>query len=297
MKRTSYMLMVLLFMMTSFTAGASTLRGDVNNDDKVNIDDVTELIDYLLTGDPAALSLANADCDLDGKVNISDITELVDYLLTDQWPEEPVTPPDGHEWVDLGLPSGTIWATCNVGASSPEEYGDYFAWGETAPKSYYDRNTYKWFQEYHDANGNLHYGYTKYCTNSSIGLDGFVDNKTELDPSDDAACAHYPDGRMPSLEQIHELCNSCSWQWTQRNGVNGQLVTGPNGNTMFLPAAGYRSGGSLFYAGSNGYCWSRALYSYDPGYAVVLNFTKGFWALWYDCSRLYGFTVRAVRVS
>ncbi|MBR4830072.1 MAG: hypothetical protein IKZ92_09785 [Muribaculaceae bacterium] len=202
------------------------------------------------------------------------------------------------DWVDLGLPSGTIWATRNVGASSPEEYGDYFAWGETAPKSYYDWNTYKWYHEYYDANGHLHDGYTKYCTDSSFGLDGFVDNKTELDPSDDAACAHYPGGRMPSYDQIVELCNSCSWQWTQRNGVYGQLVTGPNGNTMFLPAAGGRWSDSLVDAGSYGYYWSRTLYSSSPYRAYYLYFTSGYWYDWSSrYSRYFGYAVRAVRVS
>ena len=202
----------------------------------------------------------------------------------------------GIDWVDLGLPSGTIWATRNVGASVPEDYGDYFAWGETAPKDYYDWSTYKWRQGYYDANG-YYSGYTKYCTDSFYGFDGFVDNKTELDPADDAACAHYPGGRMPSLEQIQELCNSCTWQWTQRNGVYGQLVTGPNGNTMFLPAAGYRGYDSLYLAGSHGYYWSRTLDSSYPGYACSLNFYSGNWYYWHGNDRILGFTVRAVRVS
>ena len=203
------------------------------------------------------------------------------------------------DWVDLGLPSGTIWATRNVGASSPEDYGDYFAWGETDPKDYYDNNTYKWYRSDDDYSG-----YTKYCTNSLYGYKGFVDNKTELDPSDDAACAHYPGGRMPSKGQILELVNSCTWQWTQRNGVKGHLVTGPNGNAMFLPAAGNRWHESLVGAGSYGYDWSRTLhpgyssYDYYPPNAYGLQFEMGNWD--YGCNdqmRHLGFTVRAVRVS
>lgn len=189
------------------------------------------------------------------------------------------------DWVDLGLPSGTIWATRNVGASAPEDYGDYFAWGETEPKSVYNWDTYKWLY------GNLKF--SKYNTDSSYGA---VDNKTELDPSDDAACAHYPGGRMPSLEQMQELCDNCAWQWTQRNGVNGQLVTGPNGNTMFLPAAGWRWDESLRQAGSHGNYWSRTLYSGGSGGAFDLNFYSGGWGNWYGSSRPNGFTVRAVRV-
>ena len=196
---------------------------------------------------------------------------------------------DEGDWVDLGLPSGTIWATRNVGASSPEDYGDYFAWGETETKDNYNWSNYKW-------SNNSFSRLTKYCTNSSYGYNGFVDNKTELDPSDDAACAHNPGGRMPSLEQIQELVNSCTWQWTSRNGVYGRLATGPNGNTMFLPAAGYRYAGSLGNAGSWGGFWSRTLYSSYPNFAYYLYFYSGsvYWG-YYD--RGYGFTVRAVRVS
>ena len=198
---------------------------------------------------------------------------------------------DEGDWVDLGLPSGTIWATRNVGASSPEDYGDYFAWGETTPKEVYNWDTYKW--SYYDANGYLKF--TKYNTDSYYGS---VDNKTELDPSDDAACAHYPGGRMPSYDQIVELCNNCSWQWTQRNGVYGQLVTGPNGSTMFLPAAGYRWDDSLGSVGSGGGYWSRTRNSFDPDGAYGLDFDSGYWGYWYvNFDRFYGFTVRAVRVS
>ncbi len=206
-------------------------------------------------------------------------------------------PPDSHDWVDLGLPSGTIWATRNVGASSPEDYGDYFAWGETAPKDYYDSSTYKWYQEYEDANGVWHYGYTKYCTFSPEGLDGFVDNKTELDPSDDAAYVNWgPSWRMPTTEQQRELYENCSRQWTQRNGVNGLLVTGPNGNTMFLPAAGGRWRGSLDGVGLRGYYLSRTLNSNNNS-AYHLYFNSGLWGYWFVEYRGYGLTVRAVRVS
>ena len=100
---------------------------------------------------------------------------------------------DGHAYVDLGLPSGTLWATCNVGASSPEEYGDYFAWGETEPKNDYNWSTYKYCKGSSTT-------MTKYCTSSSYGT---VDNKTELEPSDDAATVNWGSNwQMPSLEQL-----------------------------------------------------------------------------------------------
>jgi hypothetical protein len=291
MKKRSIFLGVLLWTLALFTAGAQEFpRGDVDRDGAVNISDVACLIDNLLAGVP------EGDVDQEGDSNISDVTCLVDYLLSGSWPDNPVSPPVEGDWVDLGLPSGTLWATRNVGASAPEDYGDYFSWGETEPKDYYDWSTYKWLQEYQDAYGYCYSGYTKYCTYSYYGYNGFVDNKTELDPSDDAACAHYPGGRMPSLEQIQELIDNCTWQWTQRNGVNGQLGTGPNGNTIFLPAAGGRFDEPHSYLGSRDYYWSRTLNSGHPCRAYDLSFDPGdVYLANYD--RPYGFPVRAVRVS
>ena len=191
-----------------------------------------------------------------------------------------------HEWVDLGLPSGTLWATCNIGADNPEEYGDYFAWGETAPKEVYEWSTYKWNDR---SNGT----FTKYCTDSKYGT---IDNNTELLSEDDAAYVNWgKNWRMPSLEQIRELINCCSWLWTTRNGVNGQLVTGPNGNTMFLPAAGNRQKLHHCDAGM-GYYLSRTLKSDQPGFACGLYLGPAGW-LWGYGHREYGQTVRAVRVS
>ena len=265
-------------------ARAAVMTGDVNNNGSVNIADVTELIDYLLYGDASAISLANADCDRNGTVNIADVTELIDHLLygTWSWTES------DHEWVDLGLPNGTLWATCNIGANSPEEYGDYFAWGETEPKDVYEWSTYKWW------NG---YTLTKYCTDSSYGYNGFTDGKTELDPEDDAATVNWGENwRMPTLDQQTELIDNCTWAWTTQNGVNGRLVTGPNGAGLFLPAAGYRWSSSLYYAGSYGGYWSRTLYSGYPGYAYYLDFNSDdvYWGNYY---RIGGFSVRPVRVS
>ncbi len=199
---------------------------------------------------------------------------------------------DNHEYVDLELPSGTLWATCNVGASSPEEYGDHFAWGETSPKDYYDSSTYKWC--YYDNNG--YWQLTKYDYSSFPTIEG--DGKTELDPEDDAAYVNWnPYWRMPTSDQIEELVNCCSWQWTQRNGVNGQLGTGQNGNTIFLPAAGYRWRESLSNVGSVGRYWSRSLCSYDTADAYLLNFYSFNVYNCFNFNRFNGFAIRAVRVS
>ena len=195
-----------------------------------------------------------------------------------------------HEYVDLGLPSGTLWATCNVGASSPEEYGDYFAWGETEPKSDYRWSTYKYCQ---GSSSTM----TKYCTDSIYGI---VDNKTELEPSDDAATANWGSGwQMPSEEQIEELYNSSytTATWTTMNGKYGWTITSKsNGNRIFLPAAGYCNDTSLRYAGNRGYYWLRSLYMSVSDYAYYLNFDSRYSRLGGRNARYGGFSVRPVRV-
>lgn len=143
---------------------------------------------------------------------------------------------DGHGFVDLGLPSGTLWATCNLGADTPEGFGDYFAWGETCPKERYDWKSYQ-YGSYID----LRYELYKYCADSCCGLNGFVDSLTVLEPMDDAATANWGAGwRMPTRKDWMELCQETTCVWTVQEGVKGRLVTGPNGNSIFLPAAGFR---------------------------------------------------------
>lgn len=200
-------------------------------------------------------------------------------------------PDENHpHMIDLGLPSGTKWACCNIGATAPDGNGNYYAWGETTPKDVYNWSTYKWY------NGSYN-TLTKYCTSSSCGT---VDNKTELDLADDAAYVNWGAGwRMPSLEQFEELYNNCTSQWTTRNGVNGRLFTSKiNGASLFLPAAGYRWGSALNDLGSNGHYWSRTLGTSDPFNAYELSFYSG--NVYWSNSFLYrtvGRSVRAVRVS
>ena len=147
-------------------------------------------------------------------------------------PEVVISTPSGYHnsygYVDLGLPSGTLWATMNVGADSPEDYGDYFAWGETEPKTTYTLDNYKWY----DYNEEI---FTKYCTSSNYGN---VDNKTVLDLADDAAHANWGgDWRMPTRAEQDELRTECTW--TLHNDGDGYIVIGPNGNSIILPFAGY----------------------------------------------------------
>ena len=280
------MLALCLLAMCWLPAKADVMLGDVDGDGAVEISDVTWLIEYLLTDDATGVNLQNADVNQDGQVDIADVSKLIDLLLL-----MPANPHPDSDYVDLGLPSGTLWATCNVGASAPEEYGDYFAWGDTEPKEVYKWETYQWCNGSYDT-------MTKYCNNSSFGYNGFVDNKTELDPEDDAAYVNWgPSWRMPTLEQLQELYEQCTWTWTTLNGINGQLVTGPNGKSIFLPAAGHRSYDSLFDEGSHGRYWSRTLYESSNPYAADYLFFRSDYYSYSGNVRLLGYSVRAVRVS
>lgn len=190
--------------------------------------------------------------------------------------------------VDLGLPSGTLWADRNVGADSPEDYGSYFAWGETEPKSTYNWSNYKW------CNGS-HEQLTKYCTHTSYGSNYFTDGKTTLESADDAATANMGSSwRMPTYEEFDELINSCTWTWTTQNGRNGYKVTGPSGGkSIFLPAAGYRDSDELNSAGSIGAYWWSSLDEDDPHWAWRLSFNSGGLSLG-SFHRRSGRSVRAV---
>ncbi len=156
---------------------------------------------------------------------------------------------NGHEYVDLGLPSGLKWATCNVGANKPEDYGNYYAWGETKTKPSYTKNNSKTYgNQMNDIKGNSQY---------------------------DAARANWGGSwRLPTKKELEELRNKCTWTWTTQNGVKGYKVTGPNGKSIFIPAAGYRYGTSLGSDGYYGYYWSST--PYDYGYAYDLNFDDGY---------------------
>ena len=200
---------------------------------------------------------------------------------------------DEPDWVDLGLPSGLLWATRNVGATSPEDYGDYFAWGETTTKSIYNWTTYIYCYSY-ESGDEIEYSLTKYCNNSSYGYNGFTDNLTILQPGDDAATANYG-GRTPTKEEWQELINNTTAQWTTRNGVNGRLFTSSNGNSLFLPAAGYRFNSSLDNAGNYGFYWSSSLYTGYPGSAWDFFFFSGSQYLGDYRRRDGGRSVRAVR--
>lgn len=179
--------------------------------------------------------------------------------------------PEAEEAVDLGL--SVKWAPWNVGASTPEEYGGYYAWGETVEKATYNESSYQYYKN-----------------------DGYVDIGSEISgtPYDVAHVKWGGDWRMPTNEEVQELIDKCTWQYTAVNGVNGAIVTGPNGNSIFLPATGYKMWSDLYSDGSDGYFWTgtsgvevneanRLSFDAEKGYAVA-----------YEFSRVDGFPVRPV---
>lgn len=291
MKKTLFTV-VALFTISLCNAQLKTQSNyDVDGNGEVTIEDVTSTVNKVL-------GKASDDRTLvDGESLNASLQEILTQLnsLNEQivafknkkcscncTGEGPADPYNGHEYVDLGLPSGLKWATCNVGASKPEEYGDYFAWGETEPyyaeghsqdnpcsnwktgkTAGYDWASYKW------CNGS-NKTQTKYCTNSSYGT---VDNKTVLDIADDAAHVNWGgDWRMPTEEEQDELRTKCTWTWGSLNGVKGCTVVGPNGNSLFLPAAGNRWYSDLYLDGSFGRYWSSSLNSEDQDFAVCFYF-------------------------
>jgi hypothetical protein len=198
---------------------------------------------------------------------------------------------NGYGWVDLGLPSGLRWATCNVGAVNPEDYGNYYAWGETTTKETYNWSTYRYCIGSNSDNSDL----TKYNSNPQNGYYQFTDTLTILEASDDAAVYWWGSGwRMPTKAEMEELHTNCTWTWATQNGVNGRLVTGPNGNSIFLPAAGYRNGSSLYDVGSVGYYWSSSLNTNGSKCAWSLKFYSRLYAFFNDLYRINGFSVRPV---
>lgn len=195
------------------------------------------------------------------------------------------------DWVDLGLPSGLLWASRNIGASQPTADGQYFAWGETQSKTVYSWETYAYGYSYLEL--------TKYCNNEYFGYNGYTDDLTTLQPSDDAATANWGNGaRTPTMEEIKELCDNCTSEWVTLNGVKGRKFTGTNGNSIFIPAAGYLEGDGSNNAGSMGFYWSSTLRTDGyPNTAWQLEINQGTARVTNSTGyhRYYGLPVRAVR--
>lgn len=261
MKR-HFLLMFVLCTLFSQVSFAQFLNGDLNHNGDLDVDDITLLINGYLTGEKEW-------------INPNDSTDTPSY-----------------EAVDLGL--SVKWATMNVGANAPEECGDYFAWGETAPKRSYWWYTYKYSNENPDMKTDsiAQQAMLKYCTSSS---DGVVDNKTVLDLEDDAAHVNWGGAwRMPTYEEMNELVTYCTWEWTSLNGMNGRKVTGPNGNSIFLPAAGSYSGTMFEDLGRQGRYWTSSLGRYGSKDAWRLVSYESDYVMNTYGTRCYGLTVRAV---
>ena len=194
------------------------------------------------------------------------------------------------EWVDLGLPSGRLWAKCNLGAKNPEDYGNYYAWGETTTKEIYSWSTYKY------SNGDYNQ-LTKYCSNGDYGYCGFTDSLITLQTMDDAVMATFSSSAsIPTKEEWQELITNTISEWTSTKGVNGWKFTAANGNTLFLPAAGFRVGSGFNEVDTDGHYWSASLHEDYPGGAWRVSFSSHGLGIGSD-SRDSGFPVRAVRAN
>ena len=184
----------------------------------------------------------------------------------------------GHPYVDLGLPSGTLWATMNVGATAPEDYGNCYAWGETEAKGFYGWDNYRWRQDKRQT-------LTKYFSDPSYGN---PDGKDTLEPADDVAHVLWGNGwRTPTIDEWTELLNNCTWEWTTLNDVMGiRVVSVANGKSIFLPAAGYRNADTSHEdVGEWGHYWTSSLSIENP----VCAWNACFDADHFDCSNFRSF--------
>ena len=223
-------IMLFLCLLISGFVSAQALRGDVNGDGKVDQSDVTALADAYVKDVGVASVL---DIDGDNVLTIADVTALI--KISNSGASGSV---NSHEYVDLGLPSGALWATCNVGAATPQEPGELYAWGETETKEEYSWATYKWCNG--DAVNSTNQNLTKYCDRGGYG---WLDGKITLELDDDVAHMKWG-GRWhtPTREEFQELLDNCTfeWVWTdEREEIRAFKVTGKNGNSILLPAAGY----------------------------------------------------------
>ncbi len=262
---------IIALFLTSLTASAqvSYSRFDVNNDHEVNVSDVTVLVNIILGTEKSTRGDVNGD----ETVNVNDVTALVDFILGKRMI-------NGHEFVDLGLPSGTLWATQNVGASTSQQTGDYYAWGELETKDTYTWATYALC-------GGTFRSLTRYCDNGDYGT---VDNKTQLTLADDAAYQQWGGlWRIPTKAQAQELKSQC--KWVLDSGRGGYLLTGPNGNTLFMPLTGYKEGSKVYGLASSNF-WTSTLADAYPYNANCLVFEQST----FDRSALrsWGYTIRPV---
>lgn len=251
--------------MVSAIAWSQTNRFDVNLDHEVNVSDVTTLVDYILSGQGYNVRY---DVYEDGCVDVVDVTALVDFILG-----KGPTDAKRHNCVDLGLPSGTLWADCNMGAGTSAEYGDFYSWGEVATKNDYTRASYQYYKK---------------GSYQSIGENICA---TEYD----AAYVNWGGKwRLPTQVEVSELMNQCSWKAKTINSVYGYEVTGPNGNAIFMPCSGYcYEGTTPNKQGVEGYYWTGNQVPGRLASAYSLS-TSDIGESWWT-SKYFGYTIRPVR--
>ena len=219
---------------------------------------------------------------------------LILLLTSLLWHTATASAQQGHDYMDLGLPSGTLWATCNIGAENPWQPGDYFAWGETSTKAQYDWS----FYQYADGNYDK---LIKYCNKSTYGNDGYTDRLRVLEDADDAANAIWgTEWHIPTVAQYKELMDNCTNEWTvnyKGKGVAGRIFKSKkNDNEIFLPAAGFvGDNGTPTRIGNYGFYWSSSLCTDNPSNAPLLYFHSGYTSPLSNSFRYYGQSVRPVR--
>lgn len=253
------------------------------------------------------------DVNRDGDVGIGDIVTITNIMAgVDSEESDNGHAPEGVVAVDLGLPSGTLWANMNVGATSVQDNGLYFAWGETVGYTgdtsdgrLFDWANYKWMTEgqsnwkyvnkYQTADGTTEACWYQYNWDT-VEYEFIGDGLTELQPEDDAAHVYWGgDWRMPTLDEIKELLDNTTYDWITVGEVSGGKFTSMiNGKSIFLPAAGFRWGGEFYNDGPNGVYWSSTLLASGPDSAYGLDFVSSF-AYWNNEGRRIGRSVRPVR--
>lgn len=258
---------------------------------------------YIKAGKAVSYSGTYGDMNHDGSVTLADLTTLANMLIGKKYAGMPTVDHsgfiNGHKYVDLGLPSGTMWATCNVGASRAEDIGNFYAWGEIETKSSFNWASY---QRHGNIDDNGYVLFKKYCSDINIGCS---DGLTELEDMDDVAYKTWgANWRIPTREQMRELVNSnyVTMEFRNMNGMDGVQITSKiNGNSIFMPYTGYYENGSIVsLSGYNGYYWSRSLDPDDPYKARGLRLYDSAGKIYWNINtsyRYYGMPIRPVRVN
>lgn len=268
---------------------ASILYGDVDGDGTLTVNDVRDLSKSLIDSGYKLVNHAASDVNQDGLISIADVTFLIDELLH---PSKGLC--NGYEYVDLGL--SVKWATCNIGAGVPEQFGGFYAWGETEEKE-----TYLWQGYGHNTSGHTNWeGCNKYQIKDGqkrgVWYDGSTfcgDGKQTLESVDDVATQLWGEGwRIPTVAEYQELLTQCTWKWVSDGYKKGYEVS-RLGRSIFIPAAGLAYGDAYYGTGSYGYYWTNSVTEFYTNYAYSLYINMNEKEVGFD-ERCYGLTIRPV---